>query len=136
MNRYQTKDEADRERLSVIVSRVLLVGVLVSGAVLFAGMVLMLVEGMTGYQEPFSTQLLTSKPGSLSFPTTIGGVLAGALALKPVAVIELGAILLILTPVVRVASSAVLFLAQKDYLYTLVTAAVFVILVVSILFVH
>ena len=136
MSQMDSQEFANRERLSVIVSRVLLIGVLVSGTVLFAGMVLMLVEGMTGYQEPFTTQLLTSKPGALSFPTTIGGVLTGVLALKPVAIIELGALLLIATPVIRVASSAVLFLAQKDYLYTIVTAAVFVILVVSILFIH
>jgi uncharacterized membrane protein len=136
MNQMDSQEFTNRERLSVIVSRVLLIGVLVSGAVLFTGMVLMLVEGMTGYQEPFSTQLLTSKPGTLSFPTTIGGVLAGVVALKPVAVIELGALLLIATPVVRVASSAVLFLAQKDYLYTVVTTAVFAILVISVLFIH
>jgi uncharacterized membrane protein len=52
----------------------------------------------------------------------------GALALKPFALIAAGLLLLIATPVVRVARSVVFFAAQRDWRYVAVTLSVLAVL--------
>ncbi|MGB9809623.1 MAG: DUF1634 domain-containing protein, partial [Caldanaerobacter sp.] len=58
-------------------------------------------------------------------------IIKGFLALKPYAVILTGLLLLILTPVFRVAVSIITFLYEKDYTYTFITTLVFIILIIS-----
>lgn len=118
-----------------VISLMLLIGVTVSAAVFIFGLVLLLVQRTTGYNEALTSQLLLAPQGQAVFPTSIGGVFAGALALKPFAVIELGALLLIATPVFRVAASAVLFYLEKDPTYTVITLIVFALLMISIFWV-
>ena len=55
---------------------------------------------------------------------------SGAAAGKPYAVIGLGMLLLILTPIVRVALSVLFFLTQRDWLY--VATSLFVLAVLSL----
>ncbi len=69
-------------------------------------------------------------------PTTVaslGSALAqGALSGKPYAIIGLGMLLLMATPVVRVALSVVFFLMQKDWLYVAITVFVLTVLLLSL----
>jgi uncharacterized membrane protein len=67
---------------------------------------------------------------------TIGGILDGIIAFKGQAIIQLGIILLIATPVTRVAFSAVGFLIEKDYLYTAITLIVLLIILASMISGH
>ena len=82
--------------------------------------------------------LLPTRPGGLSvqrlltFPQTPPQVWAGLLALRPQSFIVLGLLLLIATPVIRVAASILTFLLEKDRIYVIITSAVFVILLCSI----
>jgi uncharacterized membrane protein len=108
------------EDVEAAVSRVLQVGVLASACVILVGFVMYLVTGNGGYP-------------SGSFPYDPSAVLQGLLALKPFAVIVLGLFLLILTPILRVGISIVIFLKEKDYLYVKITAVVFTILIISLL---
>jgi len=114
------------------ISLLLVIGVGLSAALLALGLALLVLTGQTGYHQALNGDLVLAREGAVAFPRTMGGVWQGVMALKPFAVIELGALLLIATPVFRVAASTVLFWLEKDYLYTAVTLAVFVILVVSI----
>lgn len=66
------------------------------------------------------------------FPRTVGGIWQGALELRPFAVLELGLLILIATPVFRVGASAVLFLVERDYLYAALTLVVLALLLASI----
>ncbi len=115
-----------------VVSALLLSGVSLSALVLAVGLALVMITGQTGYHETASVALVLSPEGASAFPRTVGGVVQGALALRPFAVIELGALLLIATPVLRVAASVALFLLERDYLYTVITLVVLALLITSI----
>ncbi len=117
------------------ISLLLIVGVVTSAVVIAVGLLLVVVTGQTGYHDVVNLNLVLGREGSVAFPTTIGGVVQGAIQLRPFAVIELGTLLLIATPVFRVAASVLLFLLERDYLYTVITLLVLGLLLFSIFFV-
>ncbi len=119
-----------------LISLLLLSGVSLAAIVLAVGLALVMLTGQTGYHEAVSVSLVLSPEGASAYPRTVGGIVQGAMALKPFAVIELGALLLIATPVVRVAASVVLFLLERDYLYTVITLVVLALLLVSIFWIR
>lgn len=100
------------------VSRWLRVGVVLSAAVIIVGLVLFFMEGSSGY------------PGS-SYPHSLPDIVSGIASFKPYAVITAGLILLILTPVLRVAISIWVFVREGDKLYTGITTLVLLILIIS-----
>jgi uncharacterized membrane protein len=53
-------------------------------------------------------------------------------ALRPDAIVQLGLVLLIATPVARVAMSLVAFILQRDRVYVVVTALVLALLIFSL----
>ncbi len=64
---------------------------------------------------------------------SVAGVVAGALALRSRWIIQLGLLLLIATPIARVAFSLVAFVLQRDRMYVLVTALVLGLLLFSLM---
>ena len=84
--------------------------------------------------------LLPTQPGGLSperllrFPQTLSQVWASLLALRPQGIIALGLLLLIATPVLRVAVSVVTFALEKDRKYVVITLIVLAILLFSIFY--
>jgi uncharacterized membrane protein len=54
------------------------------------------------------------------------------MALRPASVIQLGLLLLIATPVARVAMSLVAFILQRDRVYVVVTLIVLAVLIFSL----
>src|SRR3989442_1658985 len=81
--------------------------------------------------------LLPLRPGGLSvhrfltFPQTLSQVWAGLLVLRPQAIIALGLLLLIATPIVRVMVSVVAFALERDRHFVLITSLVLAILLLS-----
>jgi uncharacterized membrane protein len=61
------------------------------------------------------------------------GIINGTLHLKGQAIIQLGILLLIATPVIRVAFSAIGFIIEKDHLYTAISLIVLLIIFGSML---
>ncbi len=119
-----------------IISWILRVGVSASALLILAGVLLLLVTGSTGYTGSVSdlAGLVQYNQNRLAaFPTTPGDVLLGLAQFKSYAFIALGLLLLIATPVIRVAASVVIFLLERDYAYVLITLVVLVVLVVSFL---
>jgi len=104
--------------MEAIVSRVLQVGVTAAAAVIALGLLLLLVTGHSGYTPH-------------GYPLTVGGVLLGLANGKPYAWIAAGLLLLILTPVLRVAVSAITFLLERDSIYIVVTLYVLAVLIAS-----
>lgn len=104
--------------VELAVSKLLRIGVVLSALVIIMGMLKLSITGDSGYVDNI-------------YPTTITGVIEGLLALKSYAIIQTGLLLLILTPVFRVAVSILVFLKEKDYLYVGITSLVFVILIIS-----
>ncbi|TSJ42881.1 DUF1634 domain-containing protein [Mucilaginibacter corticis] len=66
----------------------------------------------------------------------LSGVVNGMLTLHGRAIIQGGIILLIATPVIRVAFSAIGFVLEKDYLYAFITLLVLIIIFASMLTGH
>ena len=65
------------------------------------------------------------------FPSTLRDVIAGVRQLRGQAIIMAGLLILIATPVARVAMSVVIFIIVRDRLYIAITSAVLAILLVS-----
>ena len=83
--------------------------------------------------------LLPIRPGGLSpqrvlaFPHTFSEIWDGLLILRPQAIIVIGLLVLIATPVVRVAVSVVAFALEHDRRYVVITLLVLTILICSFL---
>ena len=99
-------------------------GVILSAAVIILGLILLPFHpgGFTGHRL-------------LNFPQTVGEVWSGLRVLQPQAIIMLGLLLLIATPIIRVAVSIVIFLLERDRRYVVITLGVLAILLFSILIV-
>jgi uncharacterized membrane protein len=124
-------------RMELAISSVLRWGVLVSAAVILIGILAFALTHRTGYAQvpPHHLRDLLAyhqERGPAYFPTAVHEVLVGALGGKPYAVIAFGIILLIATPVVRVAMSVLFFLAQRDWLYVVITLIVLTVLLGSL----
>lgn len=124
-------------RMELVISVVLRVGVIASAAVILLGILWFALTQDTGYARVLPHHLddllafhQSSGPGY--FPTSPRAVLAGAAAGRPYAIIELGVLLLIATPVLRVALSVAFFLEQRDWLYAGITVFVLAVLLVSL----
>jgi uncharacterized membrane protein len=62
------------------------------------------------------------------------GLLRDALELDPMGIAELGILLLLLTPVIRVATALVAFRIERDYKYVLISSGVLVVILASMAF--
>ena len=121
-------------RLEAVISTLLRAGVIVSIAVIFIGMIVSYARHPEAVREPDALQVLTSKDAS--FPHSLNEVLTGVLALRGQAIMALGLLILIATPVLRVAASVIAFAAQRDVIYFLITSTVLALLVLSFLMGH
>lgn len=112
-------------RMELVIGRLLQVGVTLASVVVLLGGVLYL-RAHAG--EPVSYK--TFRGESLG---RAGTVLRGAVHGDPAALIQLGVLLLIATPVARVAVMAGAFLLERDRLYLAISLAVLAILLFGLL---
>ncbi len=129
---------APLSRMELLISYVLRGGVLLCSSVIVVGVVKLALTHTTGYAMVLSHHLpdiVAYHPGSGpgTFPTSLKSVWAGAIAGKPYAIIGVGILLLIATPVMRVALSVGFFLAERDWLYVGITLFVLAVLLFSLL---
>ncbi len=64
--------------------------------------------------------------------TSLAGIFSGAASFHRRAIIQLGLVALIFTPVARVALLMILFLRRRDFLYAAITLVVFLMLIFSL----
>jgi uncharacterized membrane protein len=122
------KPNADYD-LNSIISRVLKYGVIISTVLLLTGLTLIIMERPVGL--PSSVQQLVSS--NYGKPTLdVGQLFSGAAQGMPIFVIQLGLVVLLATPVVRVFASVIVFAAERDRTYVAITLTVLAILLVSI----
>lgn len=118
-------------RVELLVSRVLLGGVLASMATVLLGLTLMFVHHPQYLSSADDLKRLTAP--SAAFPHTLGDVARGIAAGQGRAVVALGLVLLIATPIMRVAISLVGFTLENDRVYAAVSAVVLTLLAISFL---
>ena len=112
-----------------MIGSLLRVGVILSICVVTAGLVVTFVHHPEYFSSRPSLGELT-QPGA-HFPSTLGNVASGVREGSGQAIVMAGLLLLVATPVARVALSIVIFMIERDRLYVLITAAVLLILVVA-----
>jgi len=110
------------ERMDLIVGNLLRAGVILSGAIVFIGGLVYLFRH--GAEAP-DYQVFHGEPSDLR---GVPGILRDAFALRGRGIIQLGLLLLIATPVARVAYLIYAFAQQKDRLYAVVALMVLLLL--------
>jgi len=113
-------------QMELTVARLLNIGLIVSTVVIVLGGALLIGEqGST----PIDFKSLHGEPLTLASVPTI---VAAALTFDARAVIQIGLLLLVATPIARVTLSLILFLKRADYLYVGITGAVLTILIFAV----
>jgi uncharacterized membrane protein len=113
--------------MQIIIGWILRAGVILSMIIVFIGGMLFV------YRHGHSIPDYRVFKGVPYFIHDMSGIIQGVLTGRGQAIIQAGIILLIATPVVRVAFSAIGFIIEKDYLYTIITLIVLLIIVISML---
>jgi len=121
---------ANASPINDVIAVILRGGVYISGAILIVGLAAFLIQSPNS--SGLVTEVLRSSTVRPDIPTTFGAVGQGLRSGSAISIIELGVLVLLATPVLRVAASIVLFLLEADWLYTILTATVLLLLLISI----
>ncbi len=121
MNERETGRWSDR-RVESAMGTLLRVGVLVAAALVAAGGLLLLLQ-QWHVRDTYGTFV-----GVESILRSPLGIVRHALTFDPVALIALGLMVLVLTPVARVAFALLAFVRQHDLLYVVFSAVVLTVL--------
>jgi uncharacterized membrane protein len=109
-----------------LLGNLLRIGVIVATVVGVIGGVLYIAQhGL----ERVDLHVFRGEPAELRY---VGSIARGALTLRADAIMQLGLVLLIATPVARVAMSLVAFVLQRDRVYIVVTSIVLALLLFSL----
>jgi uncharacterized membrane protein len=111
-----------------VIGRLLQIGVLLAAAVVLFGAVLLLVNHGG---SPASYSEFRGEPSELR---TVTGIVRGAAAMHAAAIVQLGLVLLIATPIARVGFTLVAFVLQRDRTYVWITTLVMILLLFGLVF--
>lgn len=115
------------QKLENIVGNLLRAGVSLAAVVVFIGGIIYLKRHG---REPVNYHVFQGEPTDLK---TVPGIIRSALDLHGRGIIQFGLLLLIATPVFRVALSIWGFAAEKDHMYMIFTSIVLIVLLYSLL---
>src|SRR4029077_16409705 len=115
------------QQIEALLGHLLRVGVMLAAVVVVLGGILYL--GRYGTSAP-NYQAFKGEPADLR---TVSGVIMNALQFRSRAIIQLGLLLLIATPIARVVLSIIGFVRQRDGSYVLVTLIVLFLLLYSLM---
>jgi uncharacterized membrane protein len=111
-----------------VVGRLLQLGVLIAAVVVLVGGVLLLVQhGGTS----IAYSVFHGEPDELR---SIAGIIRGVRATRSESIVQLGLLLLIATPIARVAFTLVAFILQRDRTYVIITTVVLALLLYGLVF--
>lgn len=115
------------QRLENIIGQLLRAGVMLAAAVVFAGGALYLIQNHSRV-----VHYTNFHPGTENL-RTLDGIVKLAAGLNSEGLIQLGLVLLIATPVARVAMAVAGFQLERDYMYVVVSLIVLGVLVYSLM---
>ena len=116
--------------LERLIGNLLRGGVILAGVWVLAGGILYLIDYGS---MPRGYQKFREEASDLRH---VSGIVRDAMSLDPQGLIQLGLLLLIATPVARVAFSMCAFAVERDWLYVTVTLVVLTLLVWSLIGIH
>jgi uncharacterized membrane protein len=120
-----TLSDHDVEQL---IGRLLQIGVATAAVVTIIGGVLLLM------QHGSATPMYSVFHGQPDYLTSLGGIARGVREFRSESIVQLGIVLLIATPVARVAFTLVAFLLQRDRVYVVITTIVLALLAYGLIF--
>lgn len=116
--------------IQTLIGLVLRWGMILSMSIVFLGGVFYI------YRHGHSVPDFRTFKGIPAFLQTTGSLFHAAFTFKGQAIIQLGIILLIATPILRVVFSTIGFAIEKDYLYVAISLLVLIIIFTSMLSGH
>jgi uncharacterized membrane protein len=122
---HQVQRQHD-QRMEVLMGRLLQIGVLLASAVVLLGGVLYLHQHAG---TPANYRTFASEPATLRHPAQLFALVAKG---DGTAIIQLGVLLLIATPIARVVFAVVGFAVERDRLYVAVSLAVLAVLMIGL----
>jgi uncharacterized membrane protein len=127
-----TLDLKDPDSMNKILGVVLRFGVLLSGLIIAVGTALFI----STHSLDDTATYLAYNPKVIphgSFPVSLASIASGLASFDPYSIIQVGFLVLLATPVARVALSLLLFAAERDRLFVYLTGAVLAVLLFSVL---
>ena len=115
------------DKLEFILGNLLKIGVIVSGLVTLIGAILFLFQH--GLETPNYHEF---KPHVFNF-SDLNTFFSEIIAFQSQAIMELGLLILIATPILRVLLSVIAYSFQKDYMYILFSGFVFLVMILGFL---
>ncbi len=116
----------NEQQLEMLLSNILKYGVLIASTVVLVGGILYLIRHGA---EPVDYQFFQGEPSEFCSPT---GVFTAVLSGSRRGMIQLGLLLLVATPIVRVVISLLTFLWQREFTYVMITLSVLTALIYSL----
>jgi uncharacterized membrane protein len=124
VNKNVTKTSSEQQ-LEYLLSNLMKYGVLIASAVVFLGGILYLFHHGA---EPARYHFFQGEPSEFCSPA---GILKAVLSGSDRSIIQLGLLLLIATPILRVFMSLLAFLLQREFIYVIITLLVLTSLIYS-----
>lgn len=122
--------ETGSNSMELWVSYTLRIGVSLAGLVILFGVILYVIQGSSGAGHLQSLDDL--KPGkNNTIDVSWSSIGKGLKDFESIAIIQLGLLILLLTPVTRVALTLLLFLRTRDRIFAIITAVVLTILLLG-----
>ena len=114
------------KKTELILGNILRIGVIIAGSIMLIGAILFLIRHGNEFPHyhSFKFDLFDITDPSL--------VLKGLFELKSIALMQLGVLVLIATPVMRVIVSVIAFLYERDFMYVVFTLIVLAVLLFSL----
>ena len=126
---YQPARAPQPTRIELVISFLLRAGVILSLFVIAFGLTLSFTHHRDYIHSRGELPQLTGS--ARVFPHTLGETLDGARQFRGEAFIVIGLLLLIATPVMRVAVSIVAFMLERDWIFVTITSVVLALLILS-----
>jgi len=124
------EEPQEQRTMELWVSYTLRIGVTLAAIVVLFGVVLYVIQGSSGAGHLQSMDDL--KPGrSNTIDVSWRSIGDGLKDFQAVAIIQTGLLILLLTPVTRVALTLLLFLRDRDRIFALITAIVLIVLLLG-----
>ncbi len=114
-----------------VISTILRAGVVISIAIIAFGITVTFIHHPDYFRSRPELGALIDAHGN--YTESLGSVVKGTAELRGQAIVMFGVLVLISTPVLRVAASVFLFAAEHDRVYVAITALVLLLLIVSFL---
>lgn len=133
MKHVFSREYWDQRDVEQYIGKLLRYGVILSSIITVFGGIIYLFQHHTKTADYAPVPSGQPFPGVAEYLRELNTIIPGVLNFDGAAIIQLGVIVLIATPIIRVAFSAISFLIERDYLYVGITLLVLAIILANMI---